>query len=210
MKRYLWMLCLAAFLPGCLSQSHYELLMGQVGVVKALQKNDKKQDRRLDHIEKVLKELQSSLKPEIRNSGVKVEAVTSKSSNGEGLRQVKLTLPQAVLFASGSVRLDRRGRRVLDKVVETLRNNPESRVHIIGYTDSLPVGRKLRARFKDNWELSAARAAAVARNMVWGHKIAKERIVIEGRGAADPVADNSTAAGRARNRRIEIFIRRKA
>ncbi len=211
LKRCMWMLCLAAFLPGCLSQAHYEELMGQANDVKTLKQNDRKQDKRLDNIEKTLHQLRSGLRPEIQGSGVKVEAVpVARSGAGAAevaaAREVRVTLPQAVLFASGSVRIDRRGRRVLDKVVETLHDGAKSLVRIVGYSDARPIGKTLRSRYRDNWELSAARASAVARYLAWGRKISKDRIVVEARGAANPVASNATVKGRAKNRRIEIFI----
>ncbi|MDX8391821.1 MAG: OmpA family protein, partial [Mariprofundaceae bacterium] len=142
-------------------------------------------------------ELQSGLRTEIRDQGVTVEKASPES--------VRVTLPQSVLFPSGSIELNDQGGKVLANVALALKaeTNP---IRVVGYSDALPVGSSLKERFADNWELSAARAAAVARVLVWGEGIAQDRIRIEGRGAADAVADNNTEEGRAENRRIEIFI----
>lgn len=197
MKRMLWLLGLLALLPSCLSQTHYNEVMGTVDDVKALKANDQKQDERLNSLEKIVHDLQSGLRSQIRDQGVRVE----KASTGS----VRVTLPQAILFPSGSTRINARGRKVLNNVAQALKGNKRP-IRIVGHSDALPVGKKLKSRFTDNWELSAARAAAVARVLTWGEGIDQKRIRVEGRGSAEPVADNATREGRARNRRIEIYI----
>jgi len=198
MKKYLWIMCVAAFLPGCLSQAHYDELMGQTNDIKVLKEHDQNQDQQIQEIQRALESLQSRLKTEIQTSGVKVEQPST--------RAIKVTLPQAVLFNSGSTQIDSTGRSVLAKVAEGLRSAPDSTIRIVGHSDALPIGKKLSSRFTDNWELSAARAAAVARVFVWGEDISKTRVRVEGVNAVDQVADDSTAGGRAKNRRIEVFI----
>ncbi len=198
MKRMVWMLGLLVLLPGCLTNQHYNELMGSLSDVKALKSSDRDQDQRIRNLETVVKDLQSSLKPEIRTQGVKVESASSEG--------VRVTLPQAVLFPPGSTYINANGRKVLAHVAQVALKGGDNRIRIVGHSDSLPVGESLKARFTDNWELSAARAAAVARILVWGNGIAQDRIQIEGRGAADPVADNNSVEGRDQNRRIEIYI----
>jgi len=198
MRKHLWIFCLLVFLPGCLSQTHYNALMGMSSDVKAVKANDKKQDQRIDRMEKVLHQLQSGLRPEIRNSGVKVV---------KAIDAVKVSLPQAVLFASGSTQINHAGGSVLARMAEGLKSAPENGlIRIVGHSDARPLGDKLRNHFTDNWELSAARAAAVARVFIWGYHISAKRISVEGRAAVEPVADDAIAAGQAKNRRIEIFV----
>jgi len=213
MKKHLWVLCLLAFLPGCLSQTHYDELMGMSDDVKAVKENDKKQDQRIDRMEEVLHQLQSGLRPEIQNSGVKVEPVkTSRAETAvEGIEAVKVTMPQAVLFTSGSTQINSVGRSVLARIAEGLKSAPEDGlIRIVGHSDARPVSGKLRSHFTDNWELSAARAAAVARVFIWGENIGENRIRVEGRAAVDPVANDAVATGRAKNRRIEIFVEKNS
>jgi len=198
-KHYLWLFSILAIMPGCLSQAHYNELMGNASDIKQLKTSDKQQDKKIEEIQNTLEKLQSSLRPEMQHSGVSVEKTTATS--------VKVSLPHAILFGSGSARIDTTGRSVLAKVVESLHGTSnDTPIRIVGYTDSMPVGDKLRDRYKDNWELSSARAAAVARVLIWGEEIDKQRIHVEGRADTDPVADNSTPEGREKNRRIEIFI----
>jgi len=232
MKKHLWALCLLAFLPGCLSQTHYDELMGMSGDVKAVKQNDKKQDQRIDSMEKVLHQLQSGLRPEIQNSGVKVEPVKVSRAEtaveettdvtreapaadvvkeAEAIEAVKVTMPQGVLFASGSTQINSAGRSVLARIAEGLKSAPEDGlIRIVGHSDALPMGEKLRSRFTDNWELSAARASAVARVFIWGENVSETRIRVEGRAAVEPVADDTVATGRAQNRRIEIFVEKNS
>ena len=198
MKHMVWMLGLLVLLPGCLNQKHYNEVMGSLGDVQELKANDKSQDQRIRNLEKTVKDLQSGLKSEIRDQGVKVE---NASADG-----VRVTLPQSVLFPSGSIEVNAAGRKVLASVAKAALKTGSNPIRIVGYSDALPVGDSLKTRFADNWELSAARAASVARVLVWGEGVAQERIRVEGRGAADPVADNGTAKGRDQNRRIEIYI----
>jgi len=203
MRKFIWAFCLLAFLPGCLNRKHYNELMRMPGDVKALQQHDKKQDQRINRMEKVLHQLQSSLRPEIQHSGMSVEPVKM----AKAIDAVKVTMPQAVLFASGSTQINSAGRSLLARIAKGLKSAPEDGlIRIVGHSDARPVAGNLRNHFTDNWDLSAARAAAVARVFIWGENISKKRIRVEGVADVEPVASDAVAAGRAKNRRIEIFV----
>jgi type VI secretion system protein ImpK len=77
------------------------------------------------------------------------------------------------------------------------------RVLVTGYTDSVPLRRS--TRFADNQELSEARATTVA-GLLAGPMEGSSRLTVSGRGERDPIGDNRTADGRARNRRVEIVL----
>jgi len=198
MKHMVCMLGLLVLLSGCLNNHSYDQFKGAASEVKALKASDKDQDQRIQNLENVVKDLQSGLKSEIRDQGVKVESASSEG--------VLVTLPQTVLFSSGSTDIDAEGRKILSHLAQVALKVGNSPIRIVGHSDALPVGEVLKTRFADNWELSAARAAAVARVLVWGNGVAQDRILVEGRGAANPVADNASEEGREQNRRIEIFI----
>jgi len=198
MKRMVCMLGLLVLLPGCLANQGWDKFKGAANDVKALKASDQEQNQRIQNLENVVKDLQSGLKSEIRDQGVKVESASSKG--------VLVTLPQTVLFSSGSTDIDADGRKILSNLAQVALKVGNSPIRIVGHSDALPVGEVLKSRFADNWELSAARAAAVARVLVWGNDVAQERILVEGHGAANPVADNASEEGREQNRRIEIFI----
>ena len=85
-----------------------------------------------------------------------------------------------------------------DRFATTLNQNPTTRITIIGHTDS-------SGSDAINNPLSVNRAAAV-RDYLVTRNVAGNRIAIDGRGSRVPIADNSTYEGRARNRRVEIFV----
>jgi chemotaxis protein MotB len=109
---------------------------------------------------------------------------------------------EQILFDSGSATIKPEGAEVLAKVAEQIRQVPAHRVRVEGHTDSVPIS---TARFPSNWELSAARAARVVRFLV-GQGVTPSTAEAVGRGPEQPIADNSTREGRARNRRIEIVL----
>lgn len=94
------------------------------------------------------------------------------------------------------------GRTVLAHVAEQIGRISGHRVRVEGHTDSLPISTE---RFPSNWELSAARAAGVARFLVESG-LDPAKLTAAGRGEFHPIATNDSAKGRARNRRIEIVL----
>jgi outer membrane protein OmpA-like peptidoglycan-associated protein len=104
------------------------------------------------------------------------------------------------LFAANSARVDNRCKATLDEVALRMKSEAEWRSLVIGYTDS-------SGSAAANQKMSERRAQAVKDYLVTRHGIDPSRITVEGRGSADPVGDNTTAAGRAENRRAEIILR---
>lgn len=109
----------------------------------------------------------------------------------------KAIVLEGINFASGSAKLTANSKTILDKVVRTLRENPEIEVEIRGYTDNT-------GSYEGNVRLSQKRAEAV-RDYLIANGIEASRIVAKGYGPANPIADNSTPEGRAKNRRIEFY-----
>ncbi|MDE2613268.1 MAG: OmpA family protein [Burkholderiales bacterium] len=116
--------------------------------------------------------------------------------------QLKVNVPSDVSFDSGSAAIKPPLRSVLDPFAESLRNDPNARLDIIGHTDNTGSDAV-------NNPLSLARARSV-RDYLVERGVAASRIEVSGRGEREPVADNSTEAGRARNRRVEIYLREPA
>jgi len=116
-----------------------------------------------------------------------------------------VTLPDKVLFTSGSAELKGAAKAVLDKVAGVLNRDYASHmIRVEGHTDNQPI-RRTKKLWQDNWDLSCNRAMAVARHLV-GKGIDPKRIYAAGFAYHQPVASNATAAGRARNRRVEIVV----
>lgn len=102
-------------------------------------------------------------------------------------------------FEPGSARLTNIAKAILDDVALRMKQEPSSTAVVIGFTDD-------REATGPNADLDRRRAEAVRDYLVTRHGIDPTRITVEGRDAREPVADNSTAEGRLRNRRVVIRL----
>jgi outer membrane protein OmpA-like peptidoglycan-associated protein len=112
--------------------------------------------------------------------------------------QLKLNVPGDLSFDTGRADIKPNMRPILDQFASGLSGQPNTEVRIVGHTDS--TGSEAL-----NDRLSLERAEATKRYLE-SRGVAGNRIVVAGRGEHEPVADNGTAEGRARNRRVEIFL----
>jgi chemotaxis protein MotB len=117
-------------------------------------------------------------------------------------RGLVVTLSEASFFPSGGDELEARLFPSILKVADAVRGMPNP-IRLEGHTDSQPVHQR---RFRDNWELSAARALAMLQLLNGTDGIARERLAIAGYADTAPVAGNETEEGRSRNRRVDIVI----
>jgi len=122
--------------------------------------------------------------------------------------QGKLTVNilDRILFDSGEAVLKPEGEKLLHKIGGILNQYPQRQIHVIGHTDNIPIRAGPKARFATNWELSTARAIAAVRYLCEKAGADARRLGAVGYGEFHPVADNSTAEGRARNRRIALVV----
>ena len=116
--------------------------------------------------------------------------------------QLKLSIPNDISFASGKHDIQPRLMPILDQFAQGLNQQPSMEVRIVGHTDNTGSD-------AINNPLSVNRAQS-ARDYLVSRGVATQRISIDGRGSHEPIADNSTEAGRARNRRIDIFLAERA
>ena len=124
----------------------------------------------------------------------KVESVTDANN----LAALKVTFDNAILFATNSSTLSSASRSNLEKFAQSLRNTADTDVTIFGHTDNTGT-------YEVNQRLSNERAKAVS-DFLTGAGIQNFRLTTIGKAYDDPIADNSTANGRAQNRRVEIYI----
>ncbi|GAA3987675.1 OmpA family protein [Comamonas faecalis] len=130
-----------------------------------------------------------------------MEAVTQGTGVGvtqTADNQLKLDIPSDISFATNRADIQPNFRAILDRFAEGLRNNPAAEVRIVGHTDSTGSD-------AINDPLSRDRAAST-RNYLVDRGVDGRRIQTEGRGSREPIASNATADGRARNRRVEIYV----
>lgn len=107
-------------------------------------------------------------------------------------------------FPSGSARFDPAFRDVIARLRKSLQDI-DGTIAVAGHTDNIPIK---TARFRSNWELSSARAVSVVHALLDKNELDPVRFVIEGHGDAHPLVENDTRENRAKNRRVEITIRR--
>jgi outer membrane protein OmpA-like peptidoglycan-associated protein len=126
--------------------------------------------------------------------GAKVETVTDANN----LESIRVTFDSGILFSTGKSDLNASSKTALLKFATSLKQTPETDVTIYGHTDN--TGSR-----EINQQLSVNRASAVA-GFLNQNGVATSRMKTEGKASDMPVADNSTAAGRAQNRRVEVYI----
>jgi len=111
-----------------------------------------------------------------------------------------------VLFEFGKAVITPEGREILSKLGQALKEVHGRQIRVIGHTDNVPIMESYRKIFPSNWELSAARAAAVVRHLQEKTGLDPADFEVAGRSFYDPVAGNETVEGRAQNRRVIITI----
>ncbi len=153
-----------------------------------------------EQIERVLKaqrDLESDLDSYLQSKQVGIK---------RDKQRITVQLSDQILFDSGSPELKPEGIKLLRDVGNALRDRLGNlRIQIGGHTDNIPVGRK-NTPWPSNWALSAARAVNVVRLLEDEAGIDSSLLSAVGFGEHRPIADNSSAEGRARNRRIEIVL----
>lgn len=117
---------------------------------------------------------------------------------------VHITIGDPALFDSGQATIKSEMNVVLDAIVEVVQaGTGTENIRVEGHTDNIPIH---NAQFDDNWELSISRSLSVIRYIRGKEKIDPQRLRPVGCGEFHPIASNQTPEGRARNRRVEIYI----
>ncbi len=151
----------------------------------------------ISELDETRKEIEASLQEQITQKDIKIEEIEGK---------LKVTFIDKILFDSGSVAIKDKGQDILLKLADSLKDNKDQTIVVEGHTDDVKIGQVLQAKFPTNWELSVARAAAVARFLQDKASIEPERLTASGFSYYQPVASNETEEGRRQNRRIEIIL----
>ena len=116
---------------------------------------------------------------------------------------ITVTLPDAILFEPGKASLRNATSKELDHIYSVLKAKyPGRHLEVAGHTDSDPIK---KSKWADNLELSSQRAMSVARYLM-NKGVAENRIGATGYGSARPLATNSNASGKQKNRRVEIVV----
>jgi chemotaxis protein MotB len=116
---------------------------------------------------------------------------------------ITVTLDNKILFDSGKATLKSTTSKELDQILSVVKAKYASKdIDVVGHTDTDPI---VKSSWKDNLELSSQRALSVTRYLI-AHGIAEKQIRADACGSARPVGSNSSADGKAKNRRVEIVV----
>lgn len=117
--------------------------------------------------------------------------------------KVYVSMSDKLLFKSGSATVEAKGVDALQKLADVLNKNPDIQILVEGHTDNVPIK---TAVYKDNWDLSVARATSITRLLSEKYAVSSTRLTASGRGEFYPKASNDTPEGKAKNRRTEIIL----
>jgi chemotaxis protein MotB len=165
--------------------------------IAALQSKVADLEQEKDAAAQMAKGLESEMRADLESKDVTI-------SNLQG--KLTVNILDRVMFDSGEAILKPAGESVMRKIAAILAAHPQLKIHVIGHTDNVPIRPEARIRFASNWELSTARALAAVHFLTEKAGVNPRRVGAIGYGEYRPLADNATAEGRARNRRIAITI----
>lgn len=165
----------------------------------------KKREQRLKEVEEILKkrdEATNQLKAKLQEAllGFTKNGLSVEIKNGK----VYVSLTDKLLFPSGSIIIDEKGRQALTELAKVLKQQPEINIAVEGHTDSQKINNL--GQIKDNWDLSVLRATSVVRFLTEEQKIESQRMTATGKGEFQPLGPNTSAESRSKNRRIEIVL----
>lgn len=147
----------------------------------------------IDATEKLYQTLKGEMEKEINAESVELNKYEDK---------IVIRFEEIISFDVASAKLRDNFMPILDRVSQTL-SDIDGSILVVGHTDDIPI---TTARFRSNWDLSAARAASVVQRMINVSNLPPNRIIASGRADSVPLVPNDSRENRAKNRRVEIVI----
>jgi len=168
--------------------------------------------KELESRSKRVAELENVIAAKDANMRALKDAISKALTNfeGKGLTveqrdgKVYISMENKLLFKSGSWSVGTEGREAVQQLGSVLGENPEISILIEGHTDNDPYSGN--GQLSGNWDLSTKRATAIVNILRENNSINPENLTAAGRGEFAPIATNDTAAGKAKNRRIEVIL----
>ncbi|WP_316817079.1 flagellar motor protein MotB [Pedobacter nyackensis] len=165
----------------------------------------KKREQRLKEVEEILRKRDAAtnqLKEKLQQAllGFTKNGLTVEIRNGK----VYVSLMDKLLFPSGSIIIDEKGKQALSQLADVLKQQPEINIAVEGHTDSQKITNL--GQIKDNWDLSVLRSTSVVRYLTEVSKVEAVRMTATGKGEFQPLGPNNSAEARSKNRRIEIVL----
>lgn len=166
------------------------------GLSQEKSKAIEEKEKAIAELKKTYDNLVTELNEEIKKGEIAVTQLRDKLS---------LSMVEKILFDSGSAEVKKKGKKVLERVAEILKNVTDKQIRIEGHTDNVPIGARIIGKFPTNWELSTARATNVVKYLQ-EKGIDPEILNAAGYSEYRPVESNDTEEGKAKNRRIDIVL----
>ena len=165
----------------------------------------RKREQRLKEVEEILRkrdEATNQLKAKLQEAllGFTKNGLTVEIKNGK----VYVSLTDKLLFPSGSIIIDEKGKQALTSLAEVLKQQRDINIAVEGHTDSQKINNL--GQIKDNWDLSVLRSTSVVRFLTEEQKVESVRMTATGKGEFQPLGPNTSAESRSKNRRIEIVL----
>ena len=174
-------------------------------------KKDTEDSSSLDSINEAVEMMQEKMQEVSGNMYGSIEELTKEYNLGDYVElsidpefsYVQMSMKGSILFNSGKADIIADARPILSRIGDILSKYDGYTIEVIGHTDNVPM---TSPTFKDNNWLSSARALNAAEFLIENNKLNPQNVKYSGRGEYEPIADNNTSVGRAKNRRIEIRI----
>jgi len=188
-----------------MDSNYVKLRSNSSSEINKLSSDLKKREQRLKEVEEILKkrdEATNQLKEKLQQAllGFTKNGLTVEIKNGK----VYVSLTDKLLFSSGSIIIDEKGKQALSQLADVLKQQPEINIAVEGHTDSQKINNL--GQIKDNWDLSVLRSTSVVRYLTEVSKVESVRMTATGKGEFQPLDSNSSPEGRSKNRRIEIVL----
>jgi chemotaxis protein MotB len=195
-----------------LSENYKQLRANSTDEIKKLikeletaQANLAARERRLQEVEDAMARRDAAVKAlrdKLQNAllGFNKSGLSVNVKDGK----VYVSLTDKLLFNSGSIEIDERGKEALTELAKVLETQADINILVEGHTDNMKVTNL--GQIKDNWDLSVLRSTAVVRFLTENQKLDPNRVTASGRGEIMPVEKLNTAEARSKNRRIEIIL----
>ena len=175
-----------------------ELISGRETPIPDLEEGTRRElELKLAENEGLLRELENKIGSLENNKKILLQQIEDKTL---------ITLPNAILFPSGTATLTEQGKKPLKAISQVLEGYSNRTICVEGHTDNVPIGPKIKDKYTTNWELSTARAIQVMNYMVKHFKFEQNHMSVMGYGQFRPVASNNTPEGKAQNRRVVIVV----
>lgn len=208
MKRGILLCVASGLIAGCVSEGKYDELHGQYNT---LQRQYTTLQGQYNDLQGQYTQLQQTSAAQATQqtaalAATKQELAADREHIGRLQNAIKYTVNSDLLFRSGSWEMSPQGQEIIAKLVPQLAPYQRSKIVVNGYTDNAPIGRELqRQGITSNEVLSQKRAEAVMQYLI-AKGVKSDMIAARGFGEANPVAPNTTPAGRGQNRRVELTL----